>query len=87
MSVNGNLSKDTKAYDIQFKILTIGDSTVGKSSLIGRFAEGKFSTGLMSTIGVDFKVKIVDVDGLHARLQIWDTAGQERYRAITSSYL
>ena len=86
MSTNGNLSKNTEHYDVQFKFLMIGDSTVGKSCLIARFVDSKFIS-LASTIGVDFKVKFVDIDGLNVRLQIWDTAGQERYRAITSAYL
>jgi len=83
----GNLTKNTKSYDVQLKLMIIGDSTVGKSSLINRFVDGNFLTSLTSTIGVDFKVKLVDIDNLRVRLQIWDTAGQERYRAITSSFL
>ena len=83
----GNLVKNTKSYDVQLKLMIIGDSTVGKSSLISRFVDGNFLTSLTSTIGVDFKVKLVEIGDLRVRLQIWDTAGQERYRAITSSYL
>jgi Ras-related protein Rab-1A len=75
-----------REYDYVFKILLIGDSGVGKSALLSRFADEEFSSSMIPTIGVDFKIRTVDVAGKTVKLQIWDTAGQERFRAITSSY-
>ncbi|GLV37057.1 Rab35 [Carabus blaptoides fortunei] len=73
-------------YDHLFKLLIIGDSGVGKSSLLLRFADNTFSGSYITTIGVDFKIRTVQVDGQRVKLQIWDTAGQERFRTITSTY-
>jgi Ras-related protein Rab-1A len=73
-------------YDYLFKILLIGDSGVGKSSILHRFTDDTFSESYLSTIGVDFKIKTIELDGKYIKLQIWDTAGQERFRAITKSY-
>ncbi|XP_014204437.1 ras-related protein Rab-35 [Copidosoma floridanum] len=75
-----------KDYDHLFKLLIIGDSGVGKSSLLLRFADNTFNGNYITTIGVDFKIRTVDVDGEKVKLQIWDTAGQERFRTITSTY-
>lgn len=68
------------------KLLLIGDSGVGKSSLLLRFADGTFTTSFISTIGIDFKIKSLELGGKKCKLQIWDTAGQERFRTITSAY-
>merc|ERR1711957_103934 len=73
-------------YDYLFKLLLIGDSGVGKSCLLLRFADDTYAESYISTIGVDFKIKTVSLDGQTIKLQIWDTAGQERFRTITSSY-
>jgi len=73
-------------YDYLFKLLLIGDSSVGKSCLLLRFADDSFVDTYISTIGVDFKIRTVDLNGKTVKLQIWDTAGQERFRTITSSY-
>ena len=73
-------------HDYLFKVLFIGDSGTGKSSLILRFVDDSFNTSFISTIGVDFKIKTVDVEGMRIKMQIWDTAGQERFRTIVSSY-
>ncbi|KAG8236775.1 hypothetical protein J437_LFUL016889, partial [Ladona fulva] len=59
---------------------------VGKSSLLVRFADNTFSGNYITTIGVDFKIRTVELDGERVKLQIWDTAGQERFRTITSTY-
>jgi len=66
--------------------LLIGDSGVGKSCLLLRFADDTYTESYISTIGVDFKIRTVTLDGKTIKLQIWDTAGQERFRTITSSY-
>ncbi|PIK43098.1 Ras-related protein Rab-18-B [Apostichopus japonicus] len=68
------------------KILIIGESGVGKSSLLLRFTDDTFDPEQAATIGVDFKVKSLTVDGNKAKLAIWDTAGQERFRTLTPSY-
>lgn len=73
-------------YDYLFKLLLIGDSGVGKSCLLLRFADDSYLESYISTIGVDFKIRTVELDGKTIKLQIWDTAGQERFRTITSSY-
>jgi Ras-related protein Rab-1A len=77
---------NTSDYDYLFKVLIIGNSGVGKSCLLLRFAEDMFSDNYISTIGVDFKIRKLDLDGTAVKLQIWDTAGQERFRTITKSY-
>jgi len=76
----------TTEYDYLFKLLLIGDSGVGKSCLLLRFADHTYTESYISTIGVDFKIRTIELDGKTIKLQIWDTAGQERFRTITSSY-
>jgi len=73
-------------YDYLFKLLLIGDSGVGKSCLLLRFADDTYTESYISTIGVDFKIRTIQLEGKVIKLQIWDTAGQERFRTITSSY-
>jgi len=73
-------------YDYLFKLLLIGDSGVGKSCLLLRFSDDTYTESYISTIGVDFKIRTIELEGKTIKLQIWDTAGQERFRTITSSY-
>jgi len=73
-------------YDHLFKLVLIGDSGVGKSCLLLRFADDNFTDSYISTIGVDFRFRTITVDKKTVKLQIWDTAGQERFRTITSAY-
>ena len=73
-------------YDYIFKVLLIGNSDVGKSSLILRYVDQIWNDVFVPTIGVDFKVKSIEVDKKLVKMQIWDTAGQERFRNVISSY-
>ncbi|KAL6743337.1 hypothetical protein Aduo_016384 [Ancylostoma duodenale] len=83
---NENCMIPTNTSDYLFKLLLIGDSGVGKSCLLLRFADDTYTESYISTIGVDFKIRTIELDGKTIKLQIWDTAGQERFRTITSSY-
>lgn len=71
---------------LQLKLLIIGESNVGKTSILQRFIENKFETSFSTTIGIDFRSKTIQVDDKEIELQIWDTAGQERFFSITRSY-
>ncbi|WVW82465.1 hypothetical protein I302_104475 [Kwoniella bestiolae CBS 10118] len=73
---------------LNLKLLLIGNSSVGKSSLLLRFTDNEFLSDeeTAATIGVDFKVKSIELDGKKYKLSVWDTAGQERFRTLTSSY-
>lgn len=75
------------AWDHFYKIVTIGDSNVGKTCIIKRFVDNTFfNKDFISTVGIDFSTKMINIDDAKIKLQIWDTAGQERFRAITSTY-
>lgn len=69
-----------------FKIVVIGDSAVGKSNLLSRFARDEFDHNSKATIGVEFQTQVIELDGKEVKAQVWDTAGQERFRAVTSAY-
>ena len=73
-------------YDYLVKVKTVGDSNVGKSSIVVRFVDDTFSGQMAPTIGVEYKSKIFEVYGNRVKATIWDTAGAERYRTITSNY-
>ncbi|XP_034015428.1 ras-related protein Rab-15-like [Thalassophryne amazonica] len=75
-----------KQYDVLFRLLMLGDSGVGKTCMLRRFTESEFDNSHISTIGLDFKMKTLEMDGIKVRVQIWDTAGQERYQTITKQY-
>ena len=73
-------------YDYLFKLLLIGNSSVGKSCILLRFSDNIFNDNFLPTIGVDFKIRTFDLQSKTIKMQIWDTAGQERFKTITSSY-
>jgi Ras-related protein Rab-1A len=77
---------DSSEYDYLFKLVVIGDSGVGKSSICTRYTKGVYNDMFLTTIGVDFECHTIVLDDKIIKLQIWDTAGQERFRTITSSY-
>lgn len=72
--------------DYVIKVIIIGNSSVGKSCILMRYVDDEFTTSFISTIGIDFKIKTVEVDGLRIKVQLWDTAGQERFQSITQAY-
>lgn len=76
----------TEKENVELKILIIGESGVGKTSILQRFIEDNFKGSFASTIGVDFRSKKIQVGNKEVELQIWDTAGQERFFSITKSY-
>ena len=76
----------SKQYDDLFKLVIIGNSGVGKSCLLLRFADDTFTENFYSTIGVDFRFKCLEIGDRKCKLQIWDTAGQERFKTVTSAY-
>jgi len=76
----------TSEPSITFKILTIGESGVGKTCVLRRFVENKFLKNHLATIGIDFKTKTININNQEIKLKIWDTAGQERFRNITTQY-
>lgn len=80
------MARANATYDFLIKLLLIGDSGVGKSCLLLRFSDDSFTTSFITTIGIDFKIKTIELDGKRIKLQIWDTAGQERFRTITTAY-
>uniref|UniRef100_A0A8C9W9D4 small monomeric GTPase n=1 Tax=Scleropages formosus TaxID=113540 RepID=A0A8C9W9D4_SCLFO len=81
------LSSSGEFYDLAFKVMLVGDSGVGKTCLLVRFKDGAFLAGsFISTVGIDFRNKVLNLDGVKIKLQIWDTAGQERFRSVTHAY-
>ena len=72
-------------FDSMAKIAVIGDSSVGKTNLLLRYVNSDYAQTHVATIGIDFKVKTVDLNGYRIKLQIWDTAGQERFRNLTGT--
>lgn len=80
------MSSDDEAEEYLFKIVIIGDSAVGKSNLLSRYARNEFNMHSKATIGVEFQTQSMEIDGKEVKAQIWDTAGQERFRAVTSAY-
>ena len=79
-------SKGSDEYEFIFKVLLLGNSNVGKSSLFLRFVDDIWNDTFVPTIGVDFKIKTFDIDEKKIKMQIWDPAGQERFKNIIASY-
>jgi len=80
------MSGNDQDYEFIFKVLLLGNSNVGKSSLFLRFVDDVWNDTFVPTIGVDFKIKTFEIDSKKIKMQIWDTAGQERFKNIISSY-
>ena len=72
--------------ELKLKILIIGDSAVGKTSLLLKYVENYFPETHMATIGVEYKTKVIETSKYKVNLNIWDTAGQERFKSITKSF-
>lgn len=79
-------SDEEAGEEYLFKVVIIGDSAVGKSNLLSRYARNEFNLHSKATIGVEFQTQSMEIDGKEVKAQIWDTAGQERFRAVTSAY-
>jgi Ras-related protein Rab-1A len=79
-------TSDGPDYEYLFKLLLIGNSGVGKSCILMRYADNSFTENFFNTIGVDFKIKTINLNDQVIKMQIWDTAGQDRFRTLTSSY-
>ena len=79
MSINDN-------YEYIFKIIIIGNSNVGKTSIINRFTDKEFKDKHLATLGCDFHMKTIMINEKMIKIQIWDTAGMEKYQSITKSY-
>ena len=77
---------DKESYDFLFKLILIGDSSVGKSNILLKYLKGDFDPNSKATVGVEFGTKSIEIKKKKVKIQIWDTAGQERYRSITSAY-
>uniref|UniRef100_A0A3B3DQ31 small monomeric GTPase n=1 Tax=Oryzias melastigma TaxID=30732 RepID=A0A3B3DQ31_ORYME len=86
LGMDGQTDAADQNFDYMFKLLIIGNSSVGKTSFLFRFADDSFTSAFVSTVGIDFKVKTIYRNNKRVKLQIWDTAGQERYRTITTAY-
>lgn len=80
------MGEEDSGEEYLFKIVVIGDSAVGKSNLLSRYARDEFDLNTKATVGVEFQTVCVEINGKEVKAQIWDTAGQERFRAVTSAY-
>ena len=78
--------KVVSTYDYLYRLVLIGDSGVGKTALLLRYSDNLFNASFISTIGIDFRIKTIEVKGKRIKLQIWDTAGQEQFHSVATSY-
>ena len=78
--------EDSGYYDLKFKIIVIGESRVGKTSLIKRYTKDQFGGVYLTTVGIDFQDKTIEIEDKKVKLQVWDTAGQERFRNVAKNY-
>ena len=83
MSISGH---GAGYFDVKYKIMVLGESKVDKTQLIKRYTKNVFGGVYLTTVGMDFQDKIIEIEDKKVRLQIWDTAGQERFRNVTKSY-
>ena len=72
---SGTASRKPQQFDMKIELITLGDSQVGKSSLLQRFSDDRFSGNYITTMGIDFKIKYLQIDGKNIKLLMWDTAG------------
>ena len=86
MENDSEYSLEEEAYDERIRIMLLGDSNVGKTSILKRYCKNQFSESYISSVGIDFETKYIKVDEKTINLQIWDTAGQERYKVISKNY-
>ena len=77
---------DDDNYEVMFKVVLVGDSSVGKTNIMSKYLKNEFHEDSKATVGVEFGSKQFTIEGHQIKAQIWDTAGQERYKAITSAY-
>ena len=80
-----NNKQQKEPFDGLAKVAVIGDSSVGKTNILLRYVSSDYQMSHISTIGIDFKVKSIALDGFRLKMQIWDTAGQERFRNLTGT--
>ncbi|KAL0681654.1 hypothetical protein Bca4012_048501 [Brassica carinata] len=86
-NVGGKMKTKAQEFPHNAKEVMVWDEqSVGKSCLLLRFSDGSFTTSFITTIGIDFKIRTIELDDKRIKLQIWDTAGQERFRTITTAY-
>ena len=73
-------------FDEKLKLMILGDSDVGKTSILRKYCKNEFLGSYVATIGIDFQLKYLNINDKKIKIQIWDTAGEERYRVVTKNY-
>ena len=86
MSTLDEDSISNESYDQKIKIMIIGESLVGKTALITRYTNNSFSGTYLTTVGIDFQTKLININDKTIKVELWDTAGQERFRNIAKNY-